>query len=77
MAPQASAKSDEAFLVSLQNFDAVQKPRFKIGQHVRIRRKLDLFHRGYRIQFTEEIFEIVAVKTLNPPPTCSKTLMSS
>ena len=26
----------------------------------------ELFHRGYRIQFTEEIFEIVAIKTLNP-----------
>ena len=67
MAPKQVQKSDEAFLVSLQNSNAVQKPRFKIGQHVRIRRKLDLFHRGYRIQFTEEIFEIVAVKTLNPP----------
>ena len=67
MTPKQVQKSDEAFLVSLQNSNAVQKPRFKIGQHVRIRRKLDLFHRGYRIQFTEEIFEIVAVKTLNPP----------
>lgn len=26
-----------------------------------------MFHRGYRIQFTEELFEIVAIKTLNPP----------
>ena len=44
-----------------------KKPKFKLGQHVRIWRKIDLFHRGYRIQFTEEVFQIAAVETLNPP----------
>ena len=45
----------------------MKKPKFKLGQNVRIRRKIDLFHRGYRIQFTEEAFQIAAVETLNPP----------
>ena len=67
LAPNHVKKSDESFLVSLQNCNAIKKPKFKLGQHVRIRRKIDLFHRGYRIQFTEEVFQIAAVETLNPP----------
>ena len=67
LAPNQVKKSDESFLVSLQNCNAIKKPKFKLGQHVRIRRKKDLFHRGYRIQFTEEVFQIAAVETLNPP----------
>ena len=67
LAPNKVDKVDEAFLVSLQNCNAILKPKFEVGQHVRIRRKIDLFHRGYRIQFTEEVFKVSAVKTLNPP----------
>lgn len=67
LAPNQVKKTDESFLVSLQNSNDIKKPKFKLGQQVRIRRKIDLFHRGYRIQFTEELFEIVAIKTLNPP----------
>ena len=67
LAPNQVKKTDEAFLITLQNCNILQKPKFKIGQHVRIRRKIDLFHRGYRIQFTEEVFLIVAIETLNPP----------
>ena len=67
LAPNQVKKSDESFLVSLQNCKAIKKPKFKLGQHVGIRRKIDLFHRGYRIQFTEEVFQIAAVETLSPP----------
>ena len=67
LAPNQVKKSDESFLVSLQNCNAIKKPKFKLGQHVRIRRKIDLFHRGYCIQFTEEVFQIATVETLNPP----------
>ena len=67
LAPYQVKKSDEPFLVSLQNCNAIKKPKFKLGQHVRIRRKTDLFHRAHRIQFTEEVFQIAAVETLNPP----------
>ena len=69
LAPNQVKKSYESFLVSIQNFNAIKKPKFKLGQNVRIRRKIDLFHRGYRIQFTEEVFQIAAVETLNPPLT--------
>ena len=67
LAPNQVKKTDEASLITLQNCNTLQKPKFKVGQHVRIRRKIDLFHRGYRIQFTEEVFQIVAIETLNPP----------
>ena len=67
LAPNQVKKSEESFLVSLQNCNVIKKPKFKLGQHVRIWRKIDLFHRGYRIQFTEEVFQIAAVESLNPP----------
>ena len=41
--------SDKSFLVSLQNSNAIKKQKFKLGENVRIRRKIGLFHRGYRI----------------------------
>ena len=67
LAPNQVKNSDESFLVSLQNCNAIKKPKFKLGENVRIRRKIDLFHRGYRIQFTEDVFQIAAVEPLNPP----------
>ncbi len=44
-----------------------KKPIFKIGDRVRIS-KYDLpFRKGYKPQFTREVFEIVAIATRNPP----------
>ena len=44
-----------------------KKPTFKIGDRVRIS-KYDLtFRKGYKPQFTREIFEIVAIATRKPP----------
>ena len=61
-------KKDVPYLVSLSaNANPVKKPRYKIGDAVRIRLKIPTFHKGYKIQFTEEIFEIVANPTLKPP----------
>ena len=49
---------------SLREF---KKPKFKIGDRVRIS-KYDLpFRKGYKPQFTREIFEIVAITTRKPP----------
>ena len=44
-----------------------KKPKFKPGQIVRIRRKFELFHRGYRTHFIQKVFQIPSVETLNPP----------
>ena len=44
-----------------------RKPKFKVGDRVRIS-KYDLhFRKGYKPQFTEEVFEIVAISSKKPP----------
>ena len=44
-----------------------EKPTFKIGDRLRIS-KYDLpFRKGYKPQFTREVFEIVATATNKPP----------
>ena len=40
LVPNQVKKSDKSFLVSLQKCNAIKKPKFKLGQHVRIRRKI-------------------------------------
>ena len=55
LAPISVSKKVVPYLVSLCHTNAPQKPKFKIGDQVRIRRKIDTFHRGYKIQFTEDI----------------------
>ena len=44
-----------------------EKPTFKIGDRVQIS-KYDLrFRKGYKPQFTREVFEIVAIAPRKPP----------
>ena len=38
-----------------------------MGRQVRIKRKIETFPRGYRLQFTEEVFTIATVQTQKPP----------
>ena len=45
-----------------------KKPIFKIGDRVWIS-KYDLpFRKGYKPQFTRNVFEIIAIATRKPPP---------
>ena len=37
-----------------------------MGQQIEIKQKLETFHRGHHIQFTEEVFTIAGVPTLIP-----------
>ena len=53
LAPVSVSQKDVNYLVSLCHTNAQKKPKFKIGHQVRIRRKIDTFHRGYKIQFTK------------------------
>ena len=51
-----------------------KKPAFKIGDRVRIL-KFDLpFRKGYKPQFTREVFKIVAIATRKPPTYTIKDL---
>ena len=44
-----------------------KKPKFGIGDRVSISKYDLLFRKGYKPQFTQEIFEIVAIATKKPP----------
>ena len=44
-----------------------KKPTFKLGDRVRISKYDLLFRKGYKSQFTREVFEIVAIATRKPP----------
>ena len=44
-----------------------KEPTFKIGDRVRIARYDLLFRKGYKPQFTREVFEIVAIATKKSP----------
>ena len=44
-----------------------KKPAFKIGDRVRISKYDFIFRKGYKPQFTREVFEIVAFATRKPP----------
>ena len=44
-----------------------KKPEFGIGDRIRISKYDLLFRKGYKPQFTQEIFEIVVIATKKPP----------
>ena len=44
-----------------------KKPTFKVGDTVRISKYNLFFCKGYKPQFTREVFEIVAITTRKPP----------
>ena len=67
LAPKKVTKQHTSFLVSLTLNEKIQKPKFSVGETVRIKRNIKTFHRGYQIQFSHEIFRIDKVLTLNPP----------
>ena len=74
LAPASVSQKEVPYLVSLCHTNVIKKPKFKIGDQVRIRRKIDTFHRGYKIQFTEELFTITSIPTNNPPTYTVKDL---
>ena len=68
LAPNKVTKKDVPRLVSLiANTTYSQKPKFFVGDLVRILKKEETFGRGYKQSFTDEIFEISSIPTLNPP----------
>ena len=44
-----------------------RKPKFKVGDRVRISKYDLLFRKGHKPQFTQEVFEIVAFSSRKPP----------
>ena len=67
LAPNKVTKKDVPRLVSLiVNTTYSQKPKFFVGDLVRILKKEETFGKGCKQSFTDEIFEISSIPTLNP-----------
>ena len=51
-----------------KNYDKIKKrkPRFKIGDKVRVKIRRNTFTRGYQDTFTEEVFQIFNINTVLP-----------
>ena len=65
--PNAVKNCDFVSILYSKPLREFKKPTFKIGDRVRIS-KYDLpFRKGYKPQFTQEVFEIVAIATRKPP----------
>ena len=68
LAPNKVTKKDVTRLVSLSAQTSIrQKPKFYIGDFVRIVKKDEAFRKWYKQSFTDEVFEITDIPTLSPP----------
>ena len=68
VAPNKVTKKDVPGLVSLiVNTTYSQKPNFFVVDLVRILKKEETLGKGYKQSFTDEVFEILSIPTLNPP----------
>ena len=66
--------SDFLSILFNQSFKKHTKLKFKIGDSVRISKSDIPFRKGYKPQFTDEIFEISSISTKNPPTYIIKDL---
>ena len=65
--PKKVKNSDFLSILYSKLLREFRKPQFQIGDRVRIS-KYDLsFRKGYKPQFTQEVFEIVAISSKKPP----------
>ena len=70
LAPNKVYKKHEPFLISLANEQStsfLRLPKLKIGDFVRIAKPDLPFRKGYKQNFTDEVFTVEKVNTLNPP----------
>ena len=72
MRPNTVKNCDIMSLLYSKPLREFKKPTFKIGHRVRIS-KCDLtFRKGYKPQFTREVFELVAIATRKTPTYTTK-----
>ena len=65
--PKNVKNSDFLSILCSKPLQEFRKPQFEIGDRTRIS-KYDLtFRKGYKPQFTQKLFEIVAFSSRNPP----------
>ena len=67
MKPNHVKNSDFMSILYSKPLREYKKPKFGIGDRVRISKYDSLFRKGYKPQFTQKIFEIVAIATKKHP----------
>ena len=72
MRPNNVKNCDFMFILYSKPLREFKKPTFKIGDRVRISKYNLPFRKGYKPQFTRQVFEIVAIATRQPPTYTSK-----
>ena len=72
MKPNHVKNSDFMSILYTKPLREDKKPKFGIGDRVRISKYKLPFRKDYKPQFTKEIFEIVAIATKKPPTYTSK-----
>ena len=66
MAPKDVKKSDVANLLHIYPIKTKHKPKYKPGDYVRLSGKNSVFRKGYKSQFSNEVYRIVKVDTRDP-----------
>ena len=65
--PKIVKNSDFLSILYSKPLRELRKPKFKVGDRIRIS-KFDLpFRKGYKPQFTKKVFAIVAISSRKPP----------
>ena len=64
--PKNVKKSDFLSIPYSKPIREFKKPKFKVGDRVRISKYDISFRKGYRPQFTKKVFEIVAISFIKP-----------
>ena len=65
--PKNVKNSDFLSILYSKPLREFSKPKFEVGDRVRISKYHLPFRKGYKPQFTEEVFEIVAISSKKPP----------
>ena len=67
IAPNKIFKKHEPFLISLAISTKKYKPKYEEGDLVRIAKPDETFRRGYKQNYTDEVFTVFKVATFSPP----------
>ena len=67
LAPNKTFKKHEPFLISLAISTKKFKPKYEEGDLVRIAKPDETFRKGYKQNYTDEVFTVFKVATLSPP----------
>ena len=67
LAPNKIFKKHEPFLISLAINTTKYKPKYEKGDLVRIAKHDEKFRKGFKQNYTDEVFTILKITTVSPP----------